>query len=128
MTTPKFLSKQAVWKTEDQMTADTNMWISHNYEHLRGLYYHIANESVGNDNYRMKLWSMGVLSGAPDFCILLPIHWYLELKLPNGTLSPKQKSLHTKWRDNGIVVEVGWTAIEVVNIFVRIVGQPKFTV
>ena len=85
MTTEKFLSTP--WQNEDDGTAKTNQWINHNYEFLRGMYYHIPNESqkdqhrtnnkkgfIGRgaglnsgDQHRLRNAAMGVLPGVMDF-------------------------------------------------------------
>jgi hypothetical protein len=64
---------------------------------------------------RIKLFNTGVLAGVPDLCFIFPYLWFIELKMPNGAVSPKQKQLHELWRNNGIIVEVCRTAHEVVE-------------
>lgn len=76
MTTGKFLTIK--FTSENDFTAKTNMWLSHNYPFLRGMYYHIRNESSDDQHHvpgkfgagdmdRMKQFAMGVLPGVPDF-------------------------------------------------------------
>lgn len=124
-----------VFKTEDHFTATTNTWINHNYESLRRYYYHIPNESESSrhhvkgifnsaDQHRMKLYAMGVLPGVPDFCFVWPYHWYMELKLPNGFLSPAQKSLHAHWKDKHIIIHTAYNPIQVVDIMTGMIGKP----
>lgn len=112
MTKQEFLSKPA--PNEDVLTADAHMFINNNYPELRGFYLHIPNESATNKMMRIKLFSMGLLPGAPDFMFLKPYTWLLELKMPNGTLSPKQKELHKKWKNEGIIVETAYSKEEII--------------
>lgn len=113
MTTEQFLS--ANFKNEAQFTAATHKWINHNYPWLRHFYFHVPNESASSDAMRIKLSSMGVLPGVPDFLFVKPFFFALELKMPLGVLSAKQKSLIELWRTSGIPVGVCRTASEVVE-------------
>ena len=114
MTKEQFLSKN--YANEDVFTAAVHTYINHNYPEMRGFYFHVANESATNKLMRLKLHSMGLLSGVMDFCFVYPQLWFLELKMPNGILSPKQKALHQLWRSKGIIVEVAYNAEQVINI------------
>lgn len=115
MTEQQFLA--GIYKNEDQFTAATHRYINANYPHLRHFYFHIPNESATNDAMRIKLSAMGVLAGVMDFRFELPLPgWYLELKMPNGTLSPKQKALHQLWANAGIIIETAYSAQEVLEI------------
>lgn len=113
MTKEKFINTS--YASEDAFTIDTHRYINANFPHLRHLYFHVANESATNKMTRIKLFNMGVLAGVPDFIFVFPYLWAMELKLPNGTISPKQRALHKLWRDKGITVEVCRTAAEVVK-------------
>lgn len=114
MTKQEFLSISA--PNEDVFTAQTHRYINNNYPALRGFYMHIANESATNVQIRQKLIAMGLLAGAPDFLFLKPYTWFLELKMPYGVISPKQKALHEKWKSEGIVVEVAYNKTDVIEI------------
>lgn len=126
-----FLSE--VYKSEDQFCASVNMYVSHNYEMLRGMYFHIANERQ-DVKEAIKARSMGVLPGVPDFrfedlAMNYPVFikgWYLELKLPNGILSKAQLKLHKQWRENGIIIEVSFTQYQVCFQLGKRYGQPKY--
>jgi hypothetical protein len=111
---------------EDRFTADTNMFISHNYESLRGYYFHIPNESFTNNVYRMKLYAMGVLPGAPDFEFLKPYTWFIELKLPGKTLTPAQEEFHKRMESIKIPVYTAWYPIDVYSLLFNIMGEPKY--
>ena len=100
---------------EDHFIISTNRYINANYPELRHLYFHVPNESSTNAITRIKLFNTGVLAGVPDLCFIFPYLWFMELKMPNGAVSPKQKQLHELWRNNGIIVEVCRTAHEVVE-------------
>ena len=114
MTKEKFLSRTP--KNENQFTADTFMYINNNYPKLRGMFFHVPNESATSDLMRVKLASMGVLPGVPDFCFLLPYEWWMELKIPGGSLSPAQNKLHERWKSYGKIVTIAWTAIDVISL------------
>lgn len=112
MTLQEFISKPA--PNEDVLTSLTHRYINNNYPQLRGFYLHIPNESATNKLMRMKLVSMGLLPGAPDFLFLKPYTWFLELKMPTGSLSPAQKKLHPKWKDAGLIVETAWSKEQII--------------
>lgn len=137
LTQSEFITR--TYDNESKFTADANMYISHNYPMLRGLYYHIPNESSTSDLMRMKLHAMGVLPGVPDFrfepiTIKSPNPtrepatiingWYLELKLPKKRLSPSQLSLHDHWKNNGITVEIAYTPNDVSEHLIKRYGEP----
>ena len=104
------------YTNEDQFTAFTYRYINEAYPCLRHMFFHIANESATNAIIRIKLAGMGVLPGVPDFCFLLPYRWFLELKMPHGTLSPKQVALHQLWTSHGIPVHVAYTPAQVIIV------------
>ena len=118
MTKQEYITKE--YKSEDTFTAETHTYINHNYPELRRLYFHIANESATNMAMRLKLHSMGVLAGVPDFCFVYPYLWFLELKIESGRLSDKQKSIHELWRSKGIIVEVCYTPKQVCECLEKI--------
>jgi hypothetical protein len=103
------------FRNEDHFSASVNLYINNNYKELRKMYFHIANESATSDKMRIKLVSMGVLAGVPDFCILLPHVWFMELKMEKGILSPKQKEIHTIWKAKGIDVVTCFNAKNVID-------------
>ena len=117
MTKQEFIT--TIYANETQFTAAVNKYINHNYPELRQMYFHIANESATSAAMRIKLHSMGVLAGVPDFCILLPYVWFLELKYGNGKLSDKQKHLHQLWKSKGIIVETAYNAEDVITLIDR---------
>lgn len=122
MTQQEYLSKAAA--NEDALTAQTYMLINNNYPELRGFYFHIPNESATNKMMRIKLFSMGLLPGAPDIMFLKPYTWCLEIKMPNGTLSPKQRDLHKKWKNEGIPVETAYSKEEIIAALEKHISQP----
>jgi hypothetical protein len=109
-----------VFKSEDQFTAATHKYINHNYPALRGFYFHVANESATGMAMRLKLHSMGVLSGVMDFLFVYPFFWGLELKMPNGKLSDKQKHLHNHWASVGITVVTAYSAEDVIKALTKL--------
>jgi hypothetical protein len=126
LTRAKFAEMQ--FTAEDRFTSYTNMYVSQNYEVLRGMYFHIPNESATSDMMRIKLFSMGVMPGVPDFCFLLPKLWFLELKIPGGVVSKAQDKLHKRWKLEGFIVRMAYTPVEVIKNLEEIVGPPNFRV
>ena len=112
MTEQQFIT--TTYTNEDQFTAATNRYINNNYPALRNMYFHVANESATSNAMRIKLHSLGVLGGVPDFCFIYPKLWFLELKMSNGKLSPKQKALHELWISKNIHIEVAYTPQQVI--------------
>jgi hypothetical protein len=105
-----------VFKSEDQFTAATHRYINNNYPELRNFYFHVPNESATSAAMRVKLHSLGVLSGVPDFCFIYPFLWFLELKHGNGKLSDKQRALHNLWLSHHIPIHTCYSAKEVVQV------------
>lgn len=97
---------------EDQFQAATYKYINNNYPQLRGYFFHVPNESASSDLMRIKLASMGVIPGIPDIVCVNPI-FAIELKMPNGTQSPKQKRIEQLWSAKGIPFAVCWNANDV---------------
>jgi len=114
MTADQYLS--TTYANEDQFTAATFRYINANYPAVRHLFFHIPNEQSTSDLMRMKMAGMGVLPGVPDFLFLRPVPWGLELKMPNGVLSTRQKALHALWIQNGIAVHTAWNAQQVLEV------------
>lgn len=112
MTNNEFLSR--VWANEDQMTADTYTWVNHNFPKLRKLFFHIPNGGTRDKREGAKFKSMGLLPGAPDFICVSPL-FALELKMPNGRVSPDQKLVHKVWTEANIPVYVAYNAQEIIN-------------
>ena len=113
MTKQEFIT--TIYANENQFTAAVHSYINHNYPTMRKFYFHIPNETVGGMKIVMLRKAMGTLNGAPDFEFLLPYRWYLELKMPNGSLSPEQKKLHQLWKSKGIIIETAYNADDVIN-------------
>jgi hypothetical protein len=111
------------YTNEASFTIATNRYINANYPHLRKFYFHIPNESATNAIIRIKLFNMGVLPGVPDFIFLKPQMWFMELKMPKGILSFKQKLLHEIWASNGVEIEICRTAEEVVETMAKQCGD-----
>jgi hypothetical protein len=114
MTKQAFIT--AIFNNENVFTAATNRYINANYPELRHFYFHVPNESATNDLMRIKLMGMGVLPGVPDFIFIWPKLWFLELKQPKGIISPKQKDLHQRWAQKGLIVHIARNGQEVCNV------------
>jgi len=114
MTKEQYISKN--YMNEDQFQAATFMYLNNNYPELRGLLFHVPNEGAKSKFEGAKLKSMGVVAGVPDLILVSPMCG-IELKMPNGRLSPSQNELHKTWLSAGVPCYVCWNAIEVVELF-----------
>jgi hypothetical protein len=91
MTRNQLLAK--TYKSEDAFQADfVRFWNTQHYC-LKAILFHVPNQATYQNS---KYLAMGVLAGIPDLIILMPNSQTLlvELKLPNGSLSPAQKRVH----------------------------------
>lgn len=113
MTKQEFLS--AKFANELQFSAAFHRYVNFNYPDLRHFYAHIPNENSH------KLLVVGVLPGYPDFVFHKPFCFHIELKMPNGTLSPKQKQLHSLWIDAGMKVFTCYNANDCVGVLKSII-------
>ena len=108
----------ATFSNEDQFQSACHKYLNVNFPELRHFYAHVPNENSH------KLLNLGVLAGFPDFIFLKPETFFIELKMPNGTLSPKQKALHKLWQSAGIKVFTAWNAKD----FLKIIEQFDFCI
>jgi|SRR6478736_9229010 len=123
MTKNDYISK--IFSNEDQFQAATYLYINNNYPKLRKLIFHVPNEGSRNPKEAMKLKSMGVLAGVPDLILLKPLCG-IELKMPNGKVSPAQKELHGIWGEAGIKVYVCWNAEQVCNLIEELIKIKEY--
>jgi hypothetical protein len=107
--------KSIIFSNENQFQAATFRYINNNYPKTRGLCFHVPNESASSDIMRMKLSAMGVVSGIPDIVFVSPV-FGLELKMPKGKQSDKQKHIQNVWESNGIPYYLCRNAEEVLSI------------
>lgn len=143
MTRDEFLNKK--YANEDQFTADSFRYINNNYPELRNFFFHIPNESQFNqhhvkgkfnagDRHRILMASMGVMPGIPDFLFLKhwdtieydTFRWWMELKLPSGSLSGPQKKIHSLWEDWGEMIFVCKNPAQVIETCIVMLGDPNF--
>ena len=104
--------KSLIFSNENQFQSATFRYINNNYPKTRGLCFHVANESSTSDLMRIKLKSMGVVAGIPDIVCISPAMG-LELKMPNGKQSDKQKHIQKVWSDANIPFAICYNAAEV---------------
>jgi len=122
MTREKYLTTE--YKTEQQFTAATYAYHNANYPAYRHLLFHVKNElerlpgeSQASHVRRISVAkSMGVLPGVMDLGHAAPYFW-IELKLPQGKLSPVQAALHALWQSRGITTYVCYTPHQVCDVF-----------
>jgi len=107
--------KSLIFSNENQFQAATFRYINNNYPKTRGLCFHVPNESASSDLMRMKLAAMGVVPGIPDIVCMAPI-FGIELKMPTGTQSDKQKRIEQVWTAAGIPYYLCRNAAEVLSV------------
>ena|ERR1700761_1030356 len=86
---------------EDPMLADWMIWVRNTHHDLRDYIFHVENEGDGSTKYdKMKgsqSLAKGKLSGVLDIeCLYYKMVW-IEAKLPEETLSPRQQIIWNKW-------------------------------
>lgn len=67
--------------------------------------------AIPNGGYRNRieasqLKASGVIAGLPDMLCVYKRTVGIELKTDRGVLSPEQRAVHEKWRQEGIEVHV----------------------
>jgi len=107
--------KSLIFSNENQFQAATFKYINNNYPKTRGLCFHVPNESASSDLMRMKFAAMGVVPGIPDIVCMVPM-FGLELKMPKGTQSDKQKRIEEIWSGAGIPYYLCRNAAEVLSV------------
>lgn len=122
MTKEQYISKK--YMNEDQFSAATFQYINNNYPKLRGLFFHVANGGYRDKNEAAKMKSMGIVPGIHDYVCVCPL-FGLELKMPNGILSPSQKNIHAIWTEAGVPHYTAYSPIEVINILEITIPQLK---
>ena len=60
------------------------------------LMFHVANERRCSEKEGSFLKSLGVVAGVPDLIFVMPggITCWMEIKVPNGRLTPEQRAFH----------------------------------
>ena len=102
MNTEIFLN--SYYKDESEMTCLCFRWVNANFPQLRGDFFHVPNEFPyiqGGNKFQYnaiieKRRRLGVTPGIPDFICMNP-RFAIELKMPKGSRSEVQKSIHEKW-------------------------------
>jgi hypothetical protein len=121
--------------TEAAMGSAFYTWAHNIYLHLHGLLFHVPNEiprakgETKTDHMRriQHLKAQGLVSGVPDYVYMgepaknKPA-MLIELKLPNGTVSPEQKRLHSAYQAAGLEIHVVRTFAEWEALIARIVA------
>lgn len=106
---------------EDQFSAATFQYINNNYPKLRGLFFHVPNGGYRDKNEAAKMKSMGLVPGIHDYICVAPL-FGLELKMPNGVLSPNQKTIHKIWTAAGVPHYTAYSPEQVLNILNTIIN------
>jgi len=83
------------------------LWFRQNYPDV--LIFAIPNGSWRDSQTAVKLKKEGVVRGIPDLYVP-KYHLWIELKTPNGKLSPEQVEMHRYLRAIGDGVIVGYGA------------------
>lgn len=88
--------------------------------------FHIPNGMFSNAREGAKFKAQGVISGVPDLVFV----WngkthYIEVKCEKGKLSENQKTLHQKWMEQGVSVNVMRTSEEIIRFVTELVSPDK---
>lgn len=97
------------------------------YPQLR-LLFAVPNASRSPVQFRVKLKRQGLVSGIPDMIMSCPSGPYhslmIELKAPQGRLSPEQKAIHPILQEYGNCVRVCYSAQEAIQTLVDYLTLP----
>ena len=96
------------YKSEDHMQSMYYQYARNKY-HLHGLLFSVPNGGSRNKAEALKMVATGLTAGIPDLLLIMPTAPHLigiELKLPKGKLSDTQVTIHKRWAEAGIQVEV----------------------
>ena len=110
--------------TEDQLQAKCFPWIWNTYPNLRRLCWHVPNGGHRNKLEAAKFKSIGVVAGVPD----LEFHfkgrsYFIELKIPGGSQSPKQKKVQEALEGQGFNYYLIWSFEEFQRIIKEIIKR-----
>lgn len=113
-------------QTEAKIQQEAIMKIWNEMPETRLCLFHVPNGGIRNAQEGAKLKAQGVISGVPDLVFV----WagkthYIEVKTQTGVLSKNQKTLHQKWMEQGVEVEVMRTSNEIVDFIRKLVEQSK---
>ena len=104
---------------EMRIQSSFHLWMNQNHPELRGLCYHIQNES--NKKSHSYDVSIGIVSGIPDYHILQSNSEYksiyIEFKAQDGKLSIAQIETHEKIRSAGHFVCTAYSKQEAIDYF-----------
>ncbi len=127
----KFLT--GTYANENQFASAAYQYAWNRWPQLRRLLFHVKNEldriqgeKQSNYNARLALAAaMGVVPGVPDHICMYGQVCGIELKMPTGTVSPKQRELHRLWYLAGKPVYLAWSPADYVGIVDQIAqGEP----
>jgi hypothetical protein len=102
-------------RIEDKIVANFHKWMQNTYPLAHNLHYHIPNGGLRSKVEAVTLQAMGVLSGIPDYHIVIPsgryLTLYIEFKRPgkittSGDHAKKQQTVGIALRAAGHRVEV----------------------
>lgn len=111
-------------KSEIQIQAEAFQTLHNTRPEIRGLLFHVPNGEQRNKITGMQLKASGVIAGVPDLILLWSGKAYgIEVKTPDGYLSPKQKVIHETWKNNGIEVIVCRSSEEIVTFVEKVIDK-----
>ena len=113
-------------QTEAKIQQEAIMKIWNEMPETRLCLFHVPNGMNIDARQGAKFKAQGVISGVPDLVFV----WqgkthFIEVKTKTGVLSKNQKSLHQKWKEQGVEVEVIRTSGEIVDFIKKQVEQSK---
>ena len=116
-------------KSEAQLQAACHVWFHNTYPHLRGLGFMIHNDGKKTQATANADRARGLVAGAPDWQLAVPIPTrlgaspcpglFVEFKYGDGSLSPAQRNVHVKLRDQGYQVSI----VRTVEAFQRLITE-----
>lgn len=90
------------WHSEEQMQAAFFMWVDEEMWQIRGTIFAVPNGAFVSKREAVKLVATGLKAGVSDIIWVLPYDvQFIELKLPGGVQSDKQKAFETRIKKMG---------------------------
>ncbi len=87
--------------TEEQLQSECAIWFWNNIVDERQMLFHVDNNSV-NSIVGARKKALGVCKGPSDFVLVLNgAVDFIEMKLPDGSQSPEQKTFEQKVTERG---------------------------
>ena len=95
-------------REEDHIQAQIVKWWQATYPARAADLIHIPNEAKRSAQEAGRMAALGLMPGAPDLILHMGFNHFvpIEVKAPDGNLSPVQKRLAKRWADRGTTIHV----------------------